>query len=126
MRLRQVLSAKLHHLTVTAADINYVGSITIDQDLLDRVEMAPGELVHVWNVTNGERLQTYTISGERGSGMVCINGPAALLCQVGHTVIVAAFALTDDPLSVQPLVGLVDSQNRFVGYAPGRSVSSER
>ena len=117
MRLRQVLSAKLHHLTVTAADINYVGSITIDQDLMDRVEMVPGELVHVWNVTNGERLQTYTISGERGTGTVCMNGPAALRVQVGHLVIVAAFALTDDPLAVRPLVGLVNSDNRFIGYA---------
>ncbi|GAB4451535.1 MAG: aspartate 1-decarboxylase [Armatimonadaceae bacterium] len=117
MRLRQILSAKLHHVTVTAADINYVGSITIDQDLLDRVEMVPGELVHVWNVTNGERLQTYTIAGDRGSGMICMNGPAALRCPVGHKLIVASFVLTDEPHSVKPLVGLVDAQNRFAAYA---------
>lgn len=123
MRLRQVLSAKLHHVTVTAADINYIGSITIDQDLMDRVEMVPGELVHVWNVTNGERLQTYTISGERGSGTIQMNGPAALRCPVGHKLIVAAFALTDEPESVIPRVGLVDARNRFTGYAQGTAGS---
>lgn len=119
MRLRQVLSAKLHHVTVTAADINYIGSITIDQDLMDRVEMVPGELVHVWNVTNGERLQTYTISGKRGSGEIQMNGPAALRCPVGHKLIVAAFALTDEPEAVVPRVGLVDARNQFIGYANG-------
>ncbi len=76
MRLRQFLSAKIHRATVTEADINYVGSITIDEELMERVGMAPGELVHVWNVTNGERLETYTISGPRGSGVICMNGPA--------------------------------------------------
>jgi aspartate 1-decarboxylase len=116
MRLRQVLSAKIHRATVTEADVNYVGSITIDQELLDRVGLAAGELVHVWNVTNGERLETYVISGERGSGVICLNGPAALLCEVGHVVVVAAFALTDDPASVHPRVALVDERNRFIGY----------
>ena len=113
MILRQVLSAKLHHVTVTEADVNYVGSITIDTDLLERVGMAPGEFVHIWNVTNGERLQTYTIAGAPGSGQICMNGPAALRCQVGHTLIVAAFALTDEPHKVRPRVVLVDSQNHF-------------
>lgn len=117
MLLRQVLFAKLHHVTVTEANVNYVGSITIDQDLMDQVGLAPGELVHVWNVTNGERLETYTISGERGSGVICMNGPAALRCQVGHRIIVAAFALTDDPASVRPRVGFVDERNRFTGLA---------
>ncbi|MBC8104658.1 MAG: aspartate 1-decarboxylase [Cytophagales bacterium] len=117
MRLRQVLSAKIHRATVTEADINYVGSITIDQDLLDRVDMAPGELVHVWNATNGERLETYTISGKRGSGIICMNGPAALRCEVGHVVIVASFAFTDDAASVRPRIAFVDESNRFTGYA---------
>jgi aspartate 1-decarboxylase len=117
MRLRQVLSAKIHRVTVTQADVDYVGSITIDQDLLDRVDMAPGELVHVWNATNGERLETYTISGPRGSGIVQMNGPAALRCRVGDKVIVASFAFTDDPASVHPRVALVDDENRFTGYA---------
>lgn len=117
MRLRKVLSAKIHRATVTEADVNYVGSITIDQDLMDRVDMAPGEFVHIWNVTNGERLETYTIAGERGSGRICMNGPAALRCEVGHVVIIAAFALTDDPASVRPRVALLDEKNRFAGYA---------
>jgi aspartate 1-decarboxylase len=119
MRLRQILSAKLHHVTVTAADINYIGSITVDQDLLDLADMVPGEFVHIWNVTNGERLQTYTISGERGTGMICMNGPAALRCQVGHKLIVASFVLTDEPEAVHPKVVLVDSQNRFTRFADG-------
>ncbi len=118
MQLRQVLAAKLHHVTVTEADVNYVGSITIDEDLMERVGLFPGELVHVWNVTNGERLQTYTIIGERGSGVICMNGPAALRCRVGDRLIVAAFALTDDPASVKTRIGFVDAANRFTGYSP--------
>jgi len=115
MRLRQVLSGKIHRATVTEANINYVGSITVDQDLLERVDIAPGELVHVWNVTNGERLVTYAIAGEPGSGTICMNGPAALRCEVGHKVIVAAFVLADEP--VKPKVALVDDANRFTAYA---------
>lgn len=115
MRLRQVLSAKIHRATVTEANINYVGSITIDQNLLDKVDMIAGELVHVWNVSNGERLITYLIAGPRGTGMVCMNGPAALRCEVGHTVIVAAFVFADEP--VEPKVALVDAENRFTTYA---------
>ena len=118
MQLRQVLAAKLHHVTVTEANVNYVGSITIDQDLMERVGMYPGELVHIWNGTNGERLQTYTIAGPRDTGVICMNGPAALRCRVGDTLIVAAFALTDDPASVVTRVGFVDKQNRFLGFAP--------
>jgi aspartate 1-decarboxylase len=115
MRLRQVLASKIHRATVTEADINYIGSITIDTDLLEKVDMIPGELVHVWNVSNGERLITYAIAGPRGTGTVCINGPAALRCEVGHKVIVAAFVLTDG--SVDPKVALVDEENRFVRFA---------
>ena len=117
MRLRQVLSAKIHQVTVTEANIAYVGSITIDAALMDRAGMIAGELVHVWNVTNGERLETYTISGPRGSGVVCMNGPAALRMQVGHKIIIAAFALTDDLSSVPARVALVDDANAFTGYA---------
>lgn len=116
MRLRQMLFAKLHHVTVTEANVNYIGSITIDQDLMDRVDMAAGELVRIWNVTNGERLETYTISGPRGSGVICMNGPAALRCRVGDILIVASFAFTDDPASVRPRVALVDANNHFAGY----------
>ena len=76
MRLRQMLSAKIHRATVTEADVNYVGSITIDQSLLERVDILPGELVHVWNVNNGERFETYALAGEPGGGMVRLNGAA--------------------------------------------------
>ena len=117
MVLRQILSAKLHQVTVTEADVNYVGSITIDPDLLDRVGMKAGEFVHIWNVTNGERLQTYIIVGDtRGNGQICMNGPAALRCQVGHILIVAAFSLTDEPDAIVPQVALVDGENRFLRY----------
>src|ERR671917_1416513 len=108
MRLRQVLSAKIHRATVTEANINYVGSITIDQDLMEKVDMLPGELVHVWNITNGERLLTYTIAGPRGTGIICMNGPAALRCEVGHKIIVASFVLADEP--VEARVALVDDE----------------
>jgi aspartate 1-decarboxylase len=112
MRLRQMLSAKIHRATVTEADVNYVGSITIDGELLERVDLRPGELVHVWNATNGERLETYVIAGEPGSGVVCMNGPAAHKIHVGDVVIVAAFALTDEP--VVPRQILVDGRNRYL------------
>lgn len=115
MRLRQLLSAKIHRATVTEANINYVGSITVDADLLERAGMIGGEQVHVWNVTNGERLVTYTIAGEPSSGVICMNGPAALRMQVGHKIIIAAFALSDEP--VEAKVVLVDDANRFTGYA---------
>ena len=118
MRLRQILSAKIHRATVTHADVNYVGSITIDRDLMDKVGMVPGELVHVWNGTNGERLETYTIAGEPGSGILQMNGPAALRCRVGDIVVVAAVALTDEPNAEPAKVALVDGDNRFVKYAP--------
>lgn len=117
MRLRQVLLAKIHRATVTEADVNYVGSITIDQDLMDKVGMLPGELVHVWNGTNGERLETYTIAGERGSRIIQMNGPAALRCRVGDKIVIASFLLTDEPEVVTPKVALVDDENRFTGYA---------
>ncbi len=117
MRLRQVLSAKIHRATVTEADVNYVGSITIDQDLMDRVGMIPGELVHVWNGTNGERLETYTIAGARGSRVIQMNGPAALRCRIGDRVVIASFLLTDEAEPIPAKVALVDDENRFTGYA---------
>ena len=112
MRLRQVLKSKIHRATVTEADVNYVGSITIDQDLMERADLWPGELVHVWNATNGERLETYVIEGEPGSGVICMNGPAAHKIRVGDVVIVAAFATTDEP--VQARMILVDERNRYL------------
>lgn len=112
MRLRQLLKSKIHRATVTEADVNYIGSITIAQDLLERVDLWPGELVHVWNATNGERLETYVIAGEPGSGVICMNGPAAHRIRVGDVVIVAAFTFSDE--SVQPKQILVDERNRYL------------
>jgi aspartate 1-decarboxylase len=112
MRLRQMLTSKIHRATVTEADLNYVGSITIDQSLLERVDLLSGEFVHVWNVTNGERFTTYALAGEPGSGIIRINGAGAHKARVGDVVIVAAFALADEP--VTPKAILVDAQNRFL------------
>ncbi|MDH7570288.1 MAG: aspartate 1-decarboxylase [Armatimonadota bacterium] len=111
-----MLKSKIHRATVTGADIDYVGSITIDLDLMDRAGLHPGEQVHVWNVANGARFETYAMPGDRGSGVICVNGAAAHLARPGDKVIIAAFALTDEP--VQPRIVLVDEQNRFARYAP--------
>ncbi|MDR3707910.1 MAG: aspartate 1-decarboxylase [Capsulimonadaceae bacterium] len=109
--LRQLLKSKIHRCTITEANVDYIGSITIDQDLLDAVDIWPGELVHVWNIANGERLETYALPGERGSGVVCLNGAAALRVEVGHKVIVAAFAVSEKP--IVPKVILIDDDNKI-------------
>ena len=87
------MRSKLHRLTITQADLNYVGSITIDEDLLDAAGLIEGEKVQILNINNGERLETYTIVGERGSGVVCMNGPAARRCSPGDIVIVVAYGI---------------------------------
>lgn len=112
--LRQLLKSKIHRATVTEANVDYVGSITIDQTLMERVNLWPGELVHVWNVNNGERFETYALPGEPNSGIICLNGAAALRVKVGHKVIVAAFALSDQP--VQSKVILVNDDNQFTQF----------
>lgn len=113
LKLLNICKSKIHRATVTSCDVDYVGSITVDEDLLDAAGIIDGELVHVWNVTNGERLETYAIPGPRGSGVVCLNGAAALRCSAGDRVIIAAFCLTDEP--VHRKVVLVDDQNRVTG-----------
>jgi aspartate 1-decarboxylase len=112
MKLLSICKGKIHRATVTGCDAEYVGSITVDEDLLDAAGIVDGELVHVWNVTNGERLETYAIPAERGSGIVLLNGAAALRCSAGDKVIIAAFCLTDEP--VHRKVVLVDERNRIV------------
>lgn len=112
MRLLNLLKSKIHHAHVTEADLNYIGSITIDGDLIERSGMVVGELVHVWNVENGARFETYVIEGEPLSGKIIINGAAAHHVNVGDRVIVASFCLSDEP--VQPEVILVDAQNRYL------------
>ncbi len=91
----EVLKSKIHRASVTQANLNYVGSITIDEDLMDAACMIEGEKVQVLDIDNGERLETYIIKGERGSGAVCLNGAAARKVQVGDKVIIASYALMD-------------------------------
>jgi aspartate 1-decarboxylase len=90
--LVQVLKSKLHRVRVTEANLNYVGSITIDEDLIDAADLIPNERVQIVNNMNGARLETYVIKGERGSGIICLNGAAARLVQPGDVVIVMAYA----------------------------------
>lgn len=109
--MRWVMRSKIHQATVTQADLNYVGSITIDEDLLDAVGLWPGEKVMVVSNTSGARLETYTLAGERGRGDVCVNGAAAHLIGEGEEVIIMGFELVDQP--VAPRVVLVtDRSNR--------------
>lgn len=91
----EIFKSKIHRATVTEANLHYTGSITIDEDLLDAANMIPGEKVQVVNINNGERLETYIIKGERGSKVVCMNGPAARKVQVGDIVIVISYAQMD-------------------------------
>ena len=91
----QVLKSKLHRVKVTDANLNYIGSITIDEDLLDAANMIAGEKVQIVNNNNGERFETYIIAGERGSGCICLNGAAARKVQIGDTIIIISYALMD-------------------------------
>jgi aspartate 1-decarboxylase len=111
MKLRDMCKSKIHRAVVTGADLHYVGSVGIDQDLLDRTDIIPGEKVAIWNINNGARIDTYAISLPRGSGQIVINGAAARHFQPGDTVIIVAFCLTDEPLV--PKMIAVDAQNRF-------------
>lgn len=88
----EVLKSKIHRVTVTEARLDYIGSITIDQDLLEAADILPGERVYIVNNNNGARLDTYTIPGERGSGVICLNGAAARLVQPGDVVIIMSYA----------------------------------
>lgn len=91
----EVMKSKIHRVTVTQADLNYIGSITIDEELLEAANILPNEKVAIVNNNNGARLETYVIKGERGSGVVCLNGAAARLVQPGDVVIIIAYALMD-------------------------------
>lgn len=91
----QVLKSKIHRAKVTEANIDYIGSVTIDEDLMEASNLIEGEQVHVFNYMNGERIITYVIKGQRGSGIICLNGPAALKFRVGDHVIIVSFAQMD-------------------------------
>ncbi len=93
--LVEVLKSKIHRVSVTEADLNYIGSITIDPDLLEAANMIEGEKVQIVNINNGERIETYTIAGERGAGGICLNGPAARRVAVGDIIIIISYAHLD-------------------------------
>ncbi|MBA4543179.1 MULTISPECIES: aspartate 1-decarboxylase [Thermoactinomyces] len=114
--LRTLMKAKIHRATVTEANLNYVGSITIDEEILERVDILPNEKVQVVNNNNGERLETYVIPGERGSGVICLNGAAARLVQPGDVVIIMSYAMMDEQTARthKPKIALLDEQNRIV------------
>jgi aspartate 1-decarboxylase len=111
--LRHMLRAKLHRVTTTHAELNYIGSCAIDQDLLDAAGMVEYEQVHIWNVSNGERFITYAMNAPRGSGIISVNGSAARRVQVGDLLIIATFAMmSDDEMAKHaPTVIFVDEKN---------------
>lgn len=113
---RTLFKSKIHRATVTHADLEYEGSVTIDQDLMEAADIWEYEAIHVWNITRGTRLQTYAITGERGSGIICINGAAAHLNKPGDMVILATFAEMEEAeaRTLVPKVVLVDRHNRIV------------
>lgn len=112
---RTMMKGKIHRATVTEANLNYVGSITIDADLLDAVDMLPNEKVAIVNNNNGARLETYIIAGERGSGVVCLNGAAARLVQPGDVVIIISYALVAEEKVKEhtPRVAIMDEKNKI-------------
>lgn len=112
MKLRVICKSKIHRAVVTGADLNYVGSIGIDRVLLQRTDIVPGEKVSVWNVNNGQRIETYAIELPENSGEIVINGAAARHFHPGDHVIIVAFCLTDE--AVTPRMISVDAHNRFV------------
>ena len=124
---RTMLGGKIHRATVTEADLNYVGSITVDQNLLDAAGICVNEKVAIVNNNNGERLETYTIPGERGSGVVCLNGAAARLVQKGDIVIIMSYVILSEPeiAAHEPKVVLVDENNKIrdvISYEPPHTV----
>lgn len=125
--LRMMLNSKIHRAVVTEADLNYVGSITIDQDLLDAVGMLPNEKVHIVNNNNGARFETYIIAGQRGSGVICVNGAAARLVQRGDVVIILSYAyvMNDEAKDHKPTVAIMNENNsirEIISYEPEATV----
>ncbi|MFE3198631.1 aspartate 1-decarboxylase [Embleya sp. NPDC059237] len=115
--MRTMFKSKIHRATITQADLHYVGSITIDEDLLEAADILPGELVHVVDIDNGARLETYTIAGPRGTGVIGINGAAARLVHTGDLVIIIAYAQVTDAeaRAMKPRVVFVDTANTITG-----------
>ncbi len=111
----EVMKSKLHCARVTEANLNYMGSITIDEDLMDAVNLIAGEKVYIADNNNGERFETYVIKGERGSGCVCLNGAAARKVQVGDVIIIMSYALMDfeEAKTFKPMVAFPDVENKL-------------
>lgn len=114
MKLRVICKSKIHQAVVTAADLHYIGSIGIDAGLMRMTDIVPGERVAIWNINNGQRIETYAIGLPEGSGQVVVNGAAARHFQPGDRIIIVAFCLTDEV--VTPRMIAVDERNRFVRY----------
>jgi aspartate 1-decarboxylase len=115
-----MLKSKIHRATVTDTNVDYEGSLSIDADLLDAADILPNEQIHVWDVTNGQRLTTYALAGERGSGVMQVNGGGAHLVKKGDLVIIATFTelKTKDAKKYKPVVVFVDDQNKPTVTAP--------
>lgn len=125
--LRMMMNGKIHRATVTQADLNYVGSITIDLDILDAVGMLPNEKVHVVNNNNGARFETYIIAGARGSGVICVNGAAARLVQKGDIVIIMSYVYMDnkEAMTHKPTVAIMGEGNvikEMISYEPEATI----
>jgi len=112
----QILKSKIHRVRITQAELHYVGSITIDEDLMDAANLIANEKVQIVNVNNGERIETYVIKGVRGSGQVCLNGPAARKAAVGDIVIIISYAgmELEEAKKFQPVLVFPDDQNRLI------------
>ncbi|MCJ8006652.1 aspartate 1-decarboxylase [Lederbergia wuyishanensis] len=124
---RTMMNGKIHRATVTEANLNYVGSITIDGDILEKVGMLPNEKVQIVNNNNGARFETYIIEGEKGSGVICVNGAAARLVQPGDIVIIISYALVPEEKvrSHQPKIALMTKDNKIsdmIHYEPESTV----
>lgn len=123
---RTMMNGKIHRARVTEANLNYVGSITIDEDILDEVGMTANEKVQIVNNNNGARLETYIIPGERGSGIICLNGAAARLVQEGDIVIIISYVLIPEEriASHQPKVAIMDENNRIKEILPAEPANT--
>ena len=119
---RTVCKSKIHRATLTHADLNYEGSVTIDSDLLEAADILPYEKVQIANISNGSRLETYTIAGESGSGEICLNGAAARLGAPGDLIIIISYAVEDaQAREWEPRLVLVDANNKIVEHHPAHS-----
>lgn len=112
----EVMKSKIHRVTITQAELHYVGSITIDEDLMDAADLIPNEKVQIVNINNGERLETYVIKGPRGSGQICLNGPAARKASVGDIVIIIAYGYMEKEAAKfhEPILVFPNEYNRLV------------